>query len=170
MPGIGILMTDCWPAGRKSIPMPLVTSEKYINQKQMGRITPRKILPAHYKTPSPHLIEQARERCKVAFEWVKLDVESAPGRSRPLHLPGDEDGRDRRRHLVPESALPDFVHRYERPQGAQCSSVATIWAKPCFIPRPVKWTLSGYRARPTGEYVERRSRCLACAINWLRAR
>jgi len=44
--------------------------EKYINQKQMGPITPRKILPNYNSknTIIPHIFDVVQRECKVAFE------------------------------------------------------------------------------------------------------
>jgi hypothetical protein len=71
--------------------------EKYINQKQMGAYYTKEDITEYISknTVIPHLLEQARERCKVAFDGDVSVWSSAQGRPRPLHLPGHENRRHR---------------------------------------------------------------------------
>jgi hypothetical protein len=86
--------------------------EKYINQKQMGAYYTKEDITEYISksTVIPHVLEQARQHCKVAFDgeesaWSLLKTD--PDRYlTPAMKCGvvDADGK-----LVPETALPDFV-------------------------------------------------------------
>ena len=86
--------------------------EKYINQKQMGAYYTKEDITEYISknTVVPHLLEQTRERCSVAFDGeasafnlLKID----PDRYLyPAMKTGviETDGQ-----IIPEAALPDFV-------------------------------------------------------------
>lgn len=84
--------------------------EKYINQKQMGAYYTKEDITEYISknTVVPHLIEQARERCKVAFDgetsvWNLLKAD--PDR---YIYPAMKTGViDAAGNVVPESTLPD---------------------------------------------------------------
>lgn len=136
--------------------------EKYINQKQMGAYYTKEDITEYISknTVIPHLLEQARERCKVAFEgdasvWKLLQAD--PDRYLyPAMKTGviDADGKP-----VPESALPDFV------QTGMHDAKARMFERRYNLGEAVFHTASGERGTlPTEtwrEYVDRRSRCLA---------
>lgn len=136
--------------------------EKYINQKQMGAYYTKEDITEYISknTVVPHLIEQARERCKVAFDgetsvWNLLKAD--PDRYiYPAMKTGviDTDG-----NVVPESALPDFV------QTGMKDAKARMFERRYNLGEAVFHTATGERGTlPTEtwrEYVERRTRCLA---------
>lgn len=136
--------------------------EKYINQKQMGAYYTKEDITEYISknTVIPHLIEQARERCKVAFEgetsvWNLLKAD--PDR---YIYPAMKTGViDAKGNLVPESALPDFV------QTGMKDPKARMFDKRYNLGEAVFHTATGERGTlPTEtwrEYVERRTRCLA---------
>ncbi|MGD9888447.1 MAG: hypothetical protein AB7S56_04165 [Halothiobacillaceae bacterium] len=136
--------------------------EKYINQKQMGAYYTKEDITEYISknTVVPHLIEQARERCKVAFDgeasvWNLL-------RTDPDHYiyPAMKTGViDASGNIVPETALPDFV------QTGMHDAKARMFERRYNLGEAVFHTATGERGTlPTEtwrEYVERRSRCLA---------
>ena len=136
--------------------------EKYINQKQMGAYYTKEDITEYISknTVIPHLIEQARERCKVAFDgeasvWNLLKTD--PDR---YIYPAMKTGViDTVGNVVPESALPDFV------QMGMRDAKARMFERRYNLGEAVFHTASGERGTlPTEtwrEYVERRSRCLA---------
>ena len=136
--------------------------EKYINQKQMGAYYTKEDITGYIakNTVVPHLIEQARERCKVAFEgeasmWNLLQAD--PDR---YIYPAMKTGViDAAGTVVPESALPDFV------QAGMKDAKARMFERRYNLGEAVFYTATGERGTlPTEtwrEYVERRSRCLA---------
>jgi len=136
--------------------------EKYINQKQMGAYYTKEDITEYISknTVIPHLIEQARERCKVAFDgeasvWNLLKAD--PDR---YIYPAMKTGViDAAGNVVPESALPDFV------QAGMKDAEARMFDKRYNLGEAVFHTATGERGTlPTEtwrEYVERRSRCLA---------
>ena len=136
--------------------------EKYINQKQMGAYYTKEDITKYISknTVIPHLIEQARERCKVAFEgevsvWNLLQAD--PDR---YIYPAMKTGViDAAGNVVPESALPDFV------QTDMKDAKARMFDKRYNLGEAVFHTATGERGTlPTEtwrEYVERRTRCLA---------
>lgn len=136
--------------------------EKYINQKQMGAYYTKEDITEYISknTVIPHLLEQARERYKAAFEgeesvWnlLKADPDSY---IYPAMKTGviDADGE-----IVPESALPDFV------QIGMKDAKARMFERRYNLGEAVFHTATGERGTlPTEtwrEYVERRVRCLA---------
>jgi hypothetical protein len=136
--------------------------EKYINQKQMGAYYTKEDITEYISknTVVPHLIEQARERCKVAFDgeasvWNLLQTD--PDRYLyPAMKTGVVDASGK---LVPENALPDFV------QAGMKDPKARMFERRYNLGEAVFHTATGERGTlPTEtwrEYVERRSRCLA---------
>ncbi|MES1994052.1 MAG: Eco57I restriction-modification methylase domain-containing protein [Pseudomonadota bacterium] len=136
--------------------------EKYINQKQMGAYYTKEDITEYISksTVVPHLIEQARERCKVAFEgetavWNLLKAD--PDRYLyPAMKTGIVDANGK---LVPETALPDFV------QAGMKDAKARMFERRYNLGEAVFHTATSERGTlPTEtwrEYVERRSRCLA---------
>ena len=136
--------------------------EKYINQKQMGAYYTKEDITDYISknTVIPHLIEQARERCKVAFDgeasaWNLLQAD--PDR---YIYPAMKTGViDASGELVPETALPDFV------QTGMKDAKARMFERRYNLGEAVFHTADSERGTlPTEtwrEYVERRSRCLA---------
>ncbi|MDS4057967.1 MAG: SAM-dependent methyltransferase, partial [Candidatus Contendobacter sp.] len=135
--------------------------EKYINQKQMGAYYTKEDITEYISknTVVPHLIEQARARCKVAFDseasvWNLLQVD--PDR---YIYPAMKTGViDAAGNVVPESALPDFV------QTGMKDAKARMFDRRYNLGEAVFHTATGERGTlPTEtwrEYVERRTRCL----------
>jgi len=136
--------------------------EKYINQKQMGAYYTKEDITEYISknTVIPHLIEQARERCKVAFDgeasvWNLLKAD--PDR---YIYPAMKTGViDAAGNVVPETGLPDFV------QISMKDAKARMLERRYNLGEAVFHTATGERGTlPTEtwrEYVERRSRCLA---------
>ncbi len=136
--------------------------EKYINQKQMGAYYTKEDITEYISknTVVPHLIEQARERCKVAFDgeasvWNLLQAD--PDR---YIYPAMKTGViDAKGNIVPESALPDFV------QAGMKDPKARMFERSYNLGPADFYTATGERGTlPTEtwrEYVERRTRCLA---------
>jgi len=136
--------------------------EKYINQKQMGAYYTKEDITEYISknTVIPHLLEQTRERCKVAFDgdasvWTLLKTD--PGRYiYPAMKTGVVDASGR---PVPETALPDFV------QAGMKDPKARMFERRYNLGEAVFHTASGERGTlPTEtwrEYMERRTRCLA---------
>ncbi|MCZ2103428.1 MAG: Eco57I restriction-modification methylase domain-containing protein [Comamonadaceae bacterium] len=136
--------------------------EKYINQKQMGAYYTKEDITEYISknTVIPHLLGQARERCKVAFEgessvWKLLQTE--PDR---YIYPAMKTGViDASGQPVPESALPDFV------QTGMHDAKARMFERRYNLGEATFTTATGERGTlPTEtwrEYVDRRSRCLA---------
>lgn len=135
--------------------------EKYINQKQMGAYYTKEDITEYISknTVIPHLIEQARERCKVAFEgeasvWnlLKADPE------RYIYPAVKSGVIDAKGKLVPESALPDFV------LAGMKDAKARMVERRYNLGEAVFQTATGERGTlPTEtwrEYVDRRARCL----------
>ena len=136
--------------------------EKYINQKQMGAYYTREDITEYIakNTVLPHLLERARERCKVAFEG-EASVWSLLRENPDRYLyPAMKIGViDAAGVIVPESALPDFV------QTGMKDAKARMFDRRYNLGEAVFATATGERGTlPTEtwrEYVERRTRCLA---------
>ncbi len=136
--------------------------EKYINQKQMGAYYTKEDITGYIakNTVIPHLLERARERCKVAFEgeasvWNLLQ-ENPDRYLYPAMKTGVIDAGGK---IVPESALPDFV------QTGMRDAKARMFDRRYNLGAAVFSTATGERGTlPTEtwrEYVERRTRCLS---------
>ncbi len=136
--------------------------EKYINQKQMGAYYTKEDITEYISknTVVPHLIEQARERCKVAFDgeasvWNLLKADP----DRYLYPAMKAGVIDAAGKVVPETALPDFV------QTGMKDPKARMFERRYNLGEAVFHTATGERGTlPTEtwrEHVERRSRCLA---------
>ncbi|WP_064037653.1 Eco57I restriction-modification methylase domain-containing protein [Methylomonas methanica] len=136
--------------------------EKYINQKQMGAYYTKEDITEYISknTVIPHLIEQARERCKVAFDgdvsvWNLLQADP----DRYIYTAMKTGVIDAAGNLVPESALPDFV------QTGMKDAQARMFDKRYKHGEAIFYTATGERGTlPTEtwrECVERRGRCLA---------
>ena len=136
--------------------------EKYINQKQMGAYYTKEDITEYISknTVIPHLLEQARERCKVAFDgeasvWNLLKTE--PGKY--IYKAMKTGVIDAGGNLVPETALPGFV------QTGMKDAKARMFDKRYNLGEAVFHTATGERGTlPTEtwrEYVDRRGRCLA---------
>jgi hypothetical protein len=135
--------------------------EKFINQKQMGAYYTKEDITGYISkyTVIPHLLERARERCKVAFEgevsvWNLL-------RERPddYIYPAMKTGVvDKNGALVPETDLPDFV------QTGMKDAKARMFERRYNLGEANFSTATGERGTlPTEtwrEYVDRRQRCL----------
>ena len=135
--------------------------EKYINQKQMGAYYTKEDITEYISknTVIPHLIEQARQRCKVAFEgeesvWNLLKDDP----DRYLYEAMKTGVVDENGQIIPESALPDFV------QTGMHDAKARMFDKRYNLGEAQFCTATGERGTlPTEtwrEYVERRGRCL----------
>jgi hypothetical protein len=135
--------------------------EKYINQKQMGAYYTKEDITEYISknTVIPHLIEQARERCKVAFEgeaavWNLLKVDP----ERYIYPAMKTGVIDAKGQVVPESALPDFV------RSGMKDAKARMFERRYNLGEAVFQTATGERGTlPTEtwrEYVDRRTRCL----------
>ena len=136
--------------------------EKYINQKQMGAYYTKEDITEYISknTVVPHLLEQACERCKVAFEgdasvWTLL--KNDPGRY--IYAAMKTGVVDANGALVPETALPDFV------QKGMHDPEARMFERRYNLSEALFHTATGERGSlPTEtwrEYVDRRSRCLS---------
>ena len=136
--------------------------EKYINQKQMGAYYTKEDITEYISknTVIPHLLEQARERCKVAFDgdvsvWNLLKADP----DRYLYPAMKTGVIDKAGNIVPETALPDFV------QAGMKDANARMFDRRYNLGEAVFHTATGKRGTlPTEtwrEYVERRNRCLA---------
>jgi hypothetical protein len=135
--------------------------EKYVNQKQMGAYYTKEDITEYISknTVIPHLLEQAREFCQVAFGgdasvWNLLKAD--PGRYiYPAMKTGVMDAGGK---LVPETALPDFV------QTGMKDAKARTFDKRYNLGEAVFHTATGERgtlpSETWREYVERRQRCL----------
>lgn len=136
--------------------------EKYINQKQMGAYYTKEDITEYISknTVIPHLLEEAKERCKVAFEgdasiWNML--KDAPDR---YIYPAMKTGViDVAGQVIPESALPDFV------QSGMKDAKTRMFERRYNLNEAVFHTSPNERGTlPTEtwrEYVERRARCLS---------
>ncbi len=140
--------------------------EKYINQKQMGAYYTKEDITEYISktTVIPHLLDQARERCKVAFEgelsvWSLLKAD--PYR---YIYPAMKTGViDPNGQLVPVALLPDFV------QTGMNDPKARMFERRYNLGEAVFHftSSSGQTQRGTlptetwREYVDRRSRCIA---------
>lgn len=135
--------------------------EKYINQKQMGAYYTKEDITEYISknTVVPHLIEQARERCKVAFDgeasvWNLLQADT----DRYIYPAMKAGVIGAAGKVVPESDLPDFV------QAGMKDPKARMFERRYNMGEAVFHTDTGERGTlPTEtwrEYVERRSRCL----------
>lgn len=135
--------------------------EKYINQKQMGAYYTKEDITEYISknTVIPHLIEQTRERCKVAFDsetsvWTLLQADP----DRYIYSAMKTGVIDANGNLVPESVLPDFV------TIGMDDAEARIFDRRYNLGEAVFQTATGEcGALPTEtwrEYVERRNRCL----------
>ena len=139
--------------------------EKFINQKQMGAYYTKEDITEYISktTVIPHLLDQARERCRVAFEgdssvWSLLKAD--PDR---YIYPAMKTGViDIGGQVVPESNLPNFaqakldesiakVSQNKYPSGEAFFQIHSIDGQ----------TQRGSLPTETWrEYVERRSRCI----------
>jgi hypothetical protein len=135
--------------------------EKYINQKQMGAYYTKEDITGYISqnTVIPFLLDQARTRCKVAFEgeasvWTKL----AEHPDAYLYDAVRTGVIDANGDIVPESALPDFV------QTGMHDPKARMFERRYNLGEAVFQTATGERGTlPTEtwrEYVDRRRRCL----------
>jgi len=136
--------------------------EKYINQKQMGAYYTKEDITEYISknTVIPHLLEQARERCKVAFDgdasvWNLLKADP----DRYLYPAMKTGVVDAIGNAVPETALPDFV------QAGMHDPKARMFERRYNLGEAAFHTATGERGSlPTEtwrEYVERRTRCLS---------
>jgi hypothetical protein len=136
--------------------------EKYINQKQMGAYYTKEDITEYISknTVIPHLLEQARERCKVAFDgeasvWGLLKADP----DRYLYPAMKTGVIDEAGALVPETALPDFV------QTGMRDAKARMFDKGYNLSEAAFHTATGEPGTlPTEtwrEYADRRARCLA---------
>lgn len=140
--------------------------EKYINQKQMGAYYTKEDITEYISknTVIPHLLEQARERCKVAFDgnvsvWSLLKAD--PDRYiYPAMKTGVIDASGK---TVALSVLPDFV------QAGMNDPKARMFERRYNLGEAVFQVAAADGATQRGtlptetwrEYVERRTRCLA---------
>lgn len=136
--------------------------EKYINQKQMGAYYTKEDITEYISksTIVPLLLEQARNRCKVAFDgeasvWNLLRTDPDRYIYRAMKI-GVIDAKG---NVVPESALPDFV------QTGMKEVKARMFERRYNLGEAEFAAATGERGTlPTEtwrEYVDRRTRCLA---------
>ena len=140
--------------------------EKYINQKQMGAYYTKEDITEYISknTVIPHLLEQARERCRVAFEgdrsvWSLLQTD--PDR---YIYPAMKTGViDAGGNVVPVTALPDFVQTgMSDPKARMFERRYNLGEAVFYVAGPSGQTQRGTLPTETWrEHVERRSRCLA---------
>ena len=140
--------------------------EKYINQKQMGAYYTKEDITEYISknTVIPHLLEQARERCKVAFDgdasvWSLLKAD--PDR---YIYPAMKTGViDASRKVVPVTALPDFVQSgMNDPKARMFERRYNLGEAIFHVAASNGQTQRGTLPTETWrEYVERRARCLA---------
>lgn len=140
--------------------------EKYINQKQMGAYYTKEDITEYISknTVIPHLLEQARERCRVAFEgdrsvWSLLQTD--PDR---YIYPAMKTGViDAAGTVVPVTALPDFVQTgMSDPKARMFERRYNLGEAVFHVAGPSGQSQRGTLPTETWrEYVERRSRCLA---------
>ncbi|MFC7411142.1 Eco57I restriction-modification methylase domain-containing protein [Hydrogenophaga atypica] len=140
--------------------------EKYINQKQMGAYYTKEDITEYISknTVIPHLLEQARERCKVAFDgdasvWSLLKAD--PDRYiYPAMKTGviDASGKS-----VPVTVLPDFVQMgMNDPKARMFERRYNLEEAVFHVAASNGQTQRGTLPTETWrEYVERRTRCLA---------
>lgn len=123
-------------SGKKFIPDVLgYILEKYINQKQMGAYYTKEDITGYIakNTVVPHLIEQARERCKVAFEgeasmWNLLQAD-------PDHYiyPAMKTGViDAAGNLVPNQPCRTSCAQRARRIPRRATSVSLHWGEAVF--------------------------------------
>jgi len=135
--------------------------EKYINQKQMGAYYTKEDITEYISknTVIPHLLEQARARCRVAFDgessvWSLLKTDP----QRYIYPAMKTGVLDAGGNVVPASALPDFV------QTGMADPQARMFEHRYNLGEALFNTTSGERGTlPTEtwrEYVARRTRCL----------
>ena len=136
--------------------------EKYINQKQMGAYYTKEDITEYISknTVIPHLLDKARERCKVAFEgetsvWNLLRTDP----DRYLYSAMKTGVIDANGQTVPEAALPDFVQTGKHDAKARMFDRRYNLGEALFVTATGE---SGTLPTETWrEYVERRTRCLA---------
>ena len=140
--------------------------EKYINQKQMGAYYTKEDITEYISknTVIPHLLEQARERCKVAFDgdssvWSLLKAD--PDRYIYPAMKTGVIGASGKQ--VPVSVLPDFVQKGMNDPKARMFERRYNQGEAIFHVAASKGqTQRGTLPTETWrEYVERRTRCLA---------
>lgn len=135
--------------------------EKYINQKQMGAYYTKEDITEYISknTVIPHLLDRARERCKVAFDgassvWGLLQADP----QRYIYPAMKTGVLDAKGKAVPESALPDFA------QTGMHDPQKRMFERRYNLGEAVFQTVTGERGTlPTEtwrEYVDRRTRCL----------
>jgi type I restriction-modification system DNA methylase subunit len=139
--------------------------EKYINQKQMGAYYTKEDITEYISknTVIPHLLDQARERCKVAFEgdlsvWSLLKTD--PDR---YIYPAMKTGViDPNGQLVPVALLPDFVQTgMNDPKARMFERRYNLGEAVFHITSSNGQTQRGTLPTETWrEYVDRRSRCI----------
>jgi len=135
--------------------------EKYINQKQMGAYYTKEDITEYISknTVIPHLLAQARERCKVAFDgeesvWNQLKAD--PERYIcPTMKTGVIDAGGT---IVPESALPDFVQTGMHDPNARMFDNRYNLGDATF--HTATGECGTLPIETWREYAERRSRCL----------
>ena len=143
--------------------------EKYINQKQMGAYYTKEDITEYISknTVIPHLLQQTRERCKVAFDgetsiWNLL--KAFP--ERYIHPAMKIGVVDARGALVPETHLPDFVQTGMRAAHTRLFDRRYSFGEATFT------TATGESgtlpAETWREYSERRSRCIAAREKLIR--
>ena len=135
--------------------------EKYINQKQMGAYYTKEDITEYISknTIIPHLLEQARARCRVAFDGESSVWNLLKADPQRYIYPAMKTGvLDASGNVVPESALPDFV------QTGMHDPQARMFERRYNLGEAQFASATGERGTlPTEtwrEYVERRTRCL----------
>lgn len=135
--------------------------ERYINQKEMGAYYTKEDITEYIgkNTVIPHLLEKARQRCKVAFDgeasvWSLLTADAA----RYIYPAMKTGVLDEKGLVVPQTALPDFV------QKARQDPKARMFERRYNLDEAQFTTATGERgtlpAETWREYFERRTRCM----------
>jgi hypothetical protein len=145
--------------------------EKYINQKQMGAYYTKEDITEYISknTVVPHLIEQARERCKVAFDgdasvWHLLKADP----DRYLYPAMKTGVVDAAGNVVPENALPDFVQAGMKDPKARMFERRYNLAKR-YSTRPQASAVR-CRPKPGANTSSAAAAAWRCARSWPRAR
>ena len=135
--------------------------EKYVNQKEKGAYYTKEDITGYISKNAliPFLLEQARTRCKVAFEGESSVWRLLQANPNRYLYPAQQIGViDANGEVVPESDLPDFVQKGMHDVRARTSEARYNLGEASFF------TSTGEAGTlPTEtwrEYVERRKRCL----------
>ena len=135
--------------------------EKYVNQQEMGAYYTKEDITEFISksTIVPHLVEQARKRCRVAFEGKNAVWRLLEAQPQDYIYPSVKTGViDANGELVPEAGLPKFV------QNGMHNPRTRMFYKRYNLGDAQFHTATGERGTLPNEtwreYVDRRRRCL----------